>query len=341
MIAPNGAKSNDPDRPIIEDAEVEKPEVCRGEENFVNVKAHTRNGTDAFLAMSLFDPQTGRIVRGGGRIPFRLDAPSDSDIKVVVEGRHTAETIVLPAVRVKDCVVAHQVNVGYRRSVAAPDRVRLIAELAEHPPESAGQPFQPLVPASYEWDFGDGEKETTTDPAIEHSYEGRDQGVAESSFVATVTVKDRSGQQAQGTRLLSFPNIGFVPLVFQNQVALSIGVANADPDQGTHERIWLYHGYSKVVHLERAKLREVVLATGDHAESETFHRDYAPEALLGFSQLDPKQSRTTRDLTELQPTTAGVVRYVELHGRTDDGKEVVGSFSLLPPAQKTQNPGGT
>ena len=317
----------DPNRPVIQRARLEKPEVCRGEEDFLDVAATTANGTDAFLTVSLFHPQTGKIVRGGSRIPFRMDTPSTRDIRVIVEGKNSAQTIILPAVKVKDCVAPRQVRLGYQRSQDAFERIHFVAQLkvSGESPESAAQPFA----TSYEWDFGDGNQQTTNQPAVDHSYEDRDQGVAQSSFLVTVKIKsDR--QEDQGSTVLAFTNLGFVPLTYENKVVLSVGVAPPGPERGESEKIWLYHGYSKSVRLTHAVLREVVIDPSTHAEHETFKRDYAPEVLLGFSEIAAKESRVARDLSGLQPIDAATVRYVEVTGTTSDGKTVVGSFSLLP-----------
>src|SRR5579884_3206871 len=47
--APVASGSSDDRAPIIDEIKVEKPEVCEGEDNLVTVRAHTENGTDAYL----------------------------------------------------------------------------------------------------------------------------------------------------------------------------------------------------------------------------------------------------------------------------------------------------
>jgi hypothetical protein len=324
---PDGGARTDPNRPIIKHAHVQKAEVCRGEENFVEVEAESQNGTNAFLTTTVIHPRTGAFLRGGSHIPLHLDAPSNQELKVIVEGKNSAETITLPAVKVKDCDAPLQVVVKHFHTTEAPERLRFSAELREFP-----EPLEHARVTSYEWDFGDGHQLTTSVPSAEHSYEDRDQGVAESSFVVSVTVKS-SRDDARGSHLISFPNLGFVHLVFDNEVALSVGVAPPGPEKGAAEKIWLYHGYSKPVHIKQATLREVQIDPKAHTERETFKREYAPEVLLGFSEIKPKESQTARDLSGLQPTLDGFVRYVTLSGVTDDGKTAVGIFSLLPPAQ--------
>jgi hypothetical protein len=329
-MVPEAANPEDPNLPIIDAVTVDKTEVCRGEENFLNVKAHTGNGTDAFLTTTMRDPGSPAFLMGRERIPFRLNEPIERPIRVTVEGNMTSKTIELPAIRVKDCVAPRQVLVHVQRTMAAMDRVTLRAELLEHPPAGATEAFQPLVPASYEWDFGDGQKQQTTTASTEHSYENREQNVRQSSFVATVTVKDGQGRAAQGATAIAFPNGAFARLRFKNEVVISIGVKEADPATKTHEQIWLYHGYDKPVRIEDATLIELVRGD-DGTIKETLRRPYSAEKLLGLSELPPGKSSTIRDLTDLQPVAPEAVRHVELRGRSQDGKEASGAFTLLPP----------
>jgi hypothetical protein len=324
----------EPGTPLIDEAVVEKTSVCRGEENHVRVKAHTSDGTDAYLYTSMIDPANGAILRGT-RIPFRQYGTSDEELLIRVEGRNTIRGVALPPVEVRDCVEPKQVILTFSRTFAVPDRARFHVKLIESPPVRAGVPFEPFVPASYEWDFGDGQTAKTSGPEIEHSYEGRLQNVMQSSFVATVTLRDAKGQEARGSCAVAFTNPGFVPLVSEGRVAIGIGVKPLDSGR---ETIWLYHGYQQPVRLDRVTLRETVRDDRGGPERETFSRDYAPGEMLGFNELPAGESRTTRDLHDLAPTAPGAIRYVEVTGRTSDGKPARAEFTLLP--QRTNPQGG-
>jgi hypothetical protein len=321
---PRAANPDDPNLPIIDAISVEKTEVCRGEENFVNLKVHTRNGTDAFLLSRFKDPIDGQFIMAGNRIPFRLNGPVTDPMTVTIEGNMVSQTVAVPSVRVKDCDAANSVNIRIVRTMAVFDRVRLIAEITNKASDGTSAPF---IPTTYEWDFGDGEKQAATIASVDHSYEGREQNVRQSSFQVAVTVKDRNGLQAHGSTVVSFPNPAFGRLYFKNEVTISIGVKEVEPGSTEHEKIWLYHGYNKPVHIEKAFLVEKVSANGETRE--TLRRAYPPQELLGLDDVSPKQSMTLRDLTDLQPKNPGSVRYVELEGRTSDGKFASGSFSLL------------
>ena len=324
--APRVPSPDDPERPLIDSVTVDKREVCRGEENFVTVKAHTRNGTDAYLVTQMLDPGTGRML-SGNRLPFRLTAPPDSPLMVFVRGRGAADRARVPDVRVKDCDAPYHVRVGVRRSSDAPDIVSFSATVEGRGAD--GGLTEPFPPKSFVWELGDGTRETTTAPEIRHSYETRDQGIAESTFLVTVKVAGGDGQTAEGSTSIGFANLGFGSLVTRNQVALSVRVEPGDAKEGRAERISLYHGYSQAARIEAATLRETVI-DADGRERETLRQDHPPARLLGFTEVGAKQIQPVRDLSSLQPTAPTAVRYVDLRGRTSDGKEVIGSFSLLP-----------
>jgi hypothetical protein len=320
----------DPTRPEITRVTVEKRDVCRGEENAIDVVAHDVDGRDEHLRISFDDPSSGRTV-WGSRIPFRLNQPLTRPMRVAVQGHQGVASVEVPHVNVKDCVAAHQVVIELQRTADAADRVKLKAQLIE-PPASDGTSPPALIPVAYRWDFGDGHQETTTGPDAEHSYEGREQNVALASFVASVRLEDRSGNTATGSRAIAFPNAGFTQLSIEGRVLISAGFQDVqvnDVGPAAAERVWLYHGYRRAVRIDNVRLRETVL-DGDQ-ERETMSRDYDPDALLGFRELPPGQSVTTRDLTAIYPSAkdATAVRYLEVRGRSADGKEASGTFTLL------------
>lgn len=329
--APASPPPAEPDQPIIDEVTVDKTAVCRGEENFINVKARTGNGSDAFLAAHFVDPTTHRVL-SGTRIPFRLEDMPERLMEVIVEGRGgTTRVASVPHIDVKDCSVTRRLAVETARLAERPDRVAFVARVMERAAGAAGPAVAAMAPSSYEWDFGDQSMLTTAGPEVEHSYESRDQSAAQSSFVVTVKAKDAAGNEVSGSRSVWFPNAGFLPLVMENRVAISVGVREANAADDAPEQIWLYHGYPSPVRIERVRVRETVLDAPDQPERETMSRDYAPEALLGFSELPRGQSVTSRDLTALQPSAETAVRYVDIVGHAADGRPASGTFTLLRP----------
>jgi hypothetical protein len=303
----------EPGAPVIDEVTVDKTEVCRGEQNFMSIKAHTEDGSDAFLAFSMIDPESGLTVFGS-RIPFRQSAPGDDEILVSVEGKRVTQRVALPAVTVKDCDAPLQASIKVGRGFDAMDRVHLTARLDN---------FE-FAPTRFEWDFGDGQRQTTATPEVDHSYEGRDQSSKQSSFVVQVKISDGGGRQAIGTQGVGFANLGFVPMAFLNEVPIAFGVR--DPKSPSGE-LWLYHGYSQPVRFERVTVRDTRLEGNTRPVAES--RSFVPEEVLGFADLPAHESRTVRGLNALRPSAAGMVRQVDIEGRTADGKLARGSFTLV------------
>jgi PKD domain len=318
----------DPNKPIVDSVTVDKVEVCRGEQNFINVQARTANGTDRFLGARYRDPDTGAYVFGGSRLPFTLEAPPRQPVMITIDGTMAATSVPVPDVVVKDCESPPRLKVRLARAVASPDRIVFTAELVAGKTVGDANAGAVWSPTSYAWDFGDGAVASTPTNHVEHSYEGRLQNVRQSSFVATVDATDAAGHRAGGTAAVAFFNAGFGPLYFHGRVAISTGIR---PDAaGGGETIWLYHGYDQPVVLESATLVETVRADGSARES--FRREYAPAELLGMSNLPAGTSRMVRDLGAYRPTSPNTVREIELRGRTSDGKEAFGGFTLLAAA---------
>lgn len=319
-------RNPDPNLPVIKRAAFEKSSVCRGEQNFLDVDAHTDNGTDAFLRVSFVDPTSGRSVRGGSRIPVRFDQPLKADLQVMIEGNGATTVALAAPFTLRDCAAPRQIDLRHTRSASALDRIHFQALL----PEASAEPGAPATQSeasAYEWDFGDGVKQTTRSSSVDHSYEGREQNVAESSFVVTVTAKTTQGD-VQGSLGLSFPNLGFGPLVFEQKVLLAVGYAPAPAGARTPDKVWLYHGYSKAVRIQHAVLTEVKLEPR-HPQQETLHREYPVETVLESTVIEARQSINARDLSGLRPM-AGFLRHIELSGVTDDGLTVVGAIGLFP-----------
>src|SRR6202142_1617252 len=171
--APRGpppARPSDPP-PIIDEISVEKPEVCSGEENLITVRAHTDNGTDAFLH-SVVDGTMGVSV------PVRLWLDDSGRVQgnhsVTVFGRtNVAATAALPDYRVKDCQPARVVAVEHHlraNSLADFDFVAKIVTLPARGEDSAPAAGDPSTAPSCVWSLADGDTATTPAPAVTHSY---------------------------------------------------------------------------------------------------------------------------------------------------------------------------
>lgn len=310
------------DNIVIEKVEVDKQELCRGEDATVTIVARSVDEEDEYLAYgSLGHPE---LV--GPRFTFKPEESVGVDwMKIFVRGKFGTSVIAsVPPILVKDCQAPLSVVIDYRRLADAQDRALLAARISI-PGDGAGT-FEPVA---YEWDFGDGVRETTATAEVSHSYENRRQTQAYSYFFVTLKARDGAGRVAQGSRSLRFVNLGFRPMLNEDRVVVFASI----DQEGETERVSLYHGAPYPVRLERVTVKDVSTDESG-AEQVIASRDYDAASLLGFSELPAGKSMATRDLGELRPTTADALRIIEVAGRGPGAKRASGSFTLLAPAKE-------
>ena len=97
--------------PVIDGVELEKSEVCDGEENLVTVKAHAPDPEDDAFLHYMVAGSTGRsvVVRGSS------DPGAAAHAEVIAFGRNGVSTSVpLPRFTVKPCKAPHKLLLSYR-----------------------------------------------------------------------------------------------------------------------------------------------------------------------------------------------------------------------------------
>jgi hypothetical protein len=299
--APIAANIASKEGPRIESIDVDKTEVCYGEENFANVRAFDASGSMDRLMVRMSGTR-----EMGFRLPFRINKNGGMQPRsVVVNGPGGPPAVgEIPEVKVKDCELPEQVTIGVRLVDRSPHFFTLSAELLSSP----GAPrFEPV---SYEWDFGDGSKETTKSATVQHSYEGKPQKTRFSYFLMSVTVKDRTGRRVVGSRAYGFPNFGFGTFVDDRRILVHTAGGSRPGVRAEEERIRLYHGYEETVRLERVRSIELDSST----KRELASVEGSPQSLLGVSEISPGKSIPTRDLSALRPSEPNRVRKLELVG---------------------------
>lgn len=306
----------------IDQVEVDKREICRGEEAIVSIRARATDGATEYLNFGVMEQP--ELV--GPRFPLHLkQSLGPGQMRVFARGKAGEVTVAeIPSIQVKDCETPVAVTIGHTRNAAMMDRVWLTAFVALGDKAMNDAPFEPVA---YVWDFGDGKKETTASAAVEHSYEGRLQNTAYTYFFVTVTARDAAGREARGSRSLRFVNLGFGALTRDREVMLFTGVRESPAGD---ERIWLYHGHSRAVRLAHVIVKDVVRDAAGN-ESVTAVTTHAAQSLLGFVDVPAGESRMTRDLNGLRPTDPNMERVVEISGTTENGQTARGAFNLLPP----------
>jgi hypothetical protein len=301
--------SNGP--PVVHEIKLDKDSVCRGELNFINVRASDADGSDAHLRIAL----TG-TVDIGPRIPFRLyeSLTADEMPRIKVEGSGLGEVFMpLPPLTVKDCDEPQLAQLDIRTVGASTDEWRFSTRVTrgEH------------AAVSYEWEFGDGTRETTREPTVTHSYRYRSQDKRYASFVTTVTLRDAHGKPLTATGLVSMSNPAFGLLHRHGEVA--VFARRTEAADGEH--VQLYHAHHAPVKLERVAVRLRPVGGGAELPLGSFD---APE-VLGIEHMIPGEPK------EVLPQLGGLplpdhrplLLVFELSGTSTDSFPLNGMFSLL------------
>jgi hypothetical protein len=325
--------------PVIDEIKWEKPEVCSGEENLITVRAHTVNGTDAFLHY-LVDGQMGSSV------PLRLWLGEDGEVKgqhfVRVFGRtNTPVTVPLPSYKVLDCQPRRMVAIEQRLRSNSWSDFDFVARVITLPATGARThavgSAEPLVPASYVWSFGDGEGATTPTALTSHDYEGRRQDSLYSYFTVRVEIRGKTGEPLIGRTSLSLMNSAFESFAQKGVVALLISLdprfPELDSDGRVTQHVRLWHNRPDPVTLERA----TVVRFFETGAGQTKPEPIDVTSLLGTSTIPPgKEGITTTVILDTVADPGVFSATYHLAGKSQDGHPAMGSFSVMrPPARPT------
>ncbi|WP_437301030.1 hypothetical protein [Sorangium sp. So ce426] len=316
------APAEDP-APVIDEIEVEKPEVCAGEENLITVRSHTTNGTDEYLH--------GVIgTRAGSRVPLRIWPDTDGSYEmpaISVFGRNNAVTqIEVPRYKVNACKPERIVVVTHRLQPSTPGEFELTAQIVDVgiKDNPAARPFKP---ASYAWVFDDGGSEETKAPFVTHSYERRPQTTLVSEFLIRVEVKSEAGEKLTGRTLLQIPNMMFQDLAERGIVTIA---ATPTPRFPKQDGDGVVRQTFRLWHHRDAPVRIDTVTAVRHfagASSASPHE----EASLGLTEIPPGQGVDVEvKLDTAREPDVFTITYV-LEGETAEGHAARGTFSLMKP----------
>ncbi len=319
--------------PIIDGIEVEKDEVCSGEENLVRIRAHTPDGTDAFLHYVVGNAT-------GAAAPLRVFRNPDGTYElpqVAVFGRNNVVTRApLPAFRVKDCEPLRAVYVQSRSLANAPSEFEFFARIVDLGAKTTPD-APPFRPKRYRWSFGDGADETTATPIVAHSFRGRPQNALYSQLLVAVEVSGEDGTKLAGRTSIELLNASFED--FEKKRIVSISAApeprfpEVSKDGVVRQAFHLSHQRPTPVRIDRVR----AVRHFNHAEPSP--PESAPvEGALGLGEIAPGEG-TTVSLsldTRREPDVFSIT--YELEGVSPEGYPVRGSFSLMrPPPPPTKD----
>ena len=338
---PDRAEADPP--PIIDEIQVEKPEVCSGEENLVTVRAHTVDGTDAFLHYVI----DGEM---GSSVPLRLWLGDSGR----VEGHHfvrvfgktnSAVTVPLPSYVVKDCQPTRIAGIQQHlrsNSWGDFDFVASVVTLPPRGPRGGGAPdggapdgAKAFSPTSYRWSFGDGETATTAGPVASHSYEGRAQETLYSYFTVRVEVRADDGERVIGRTTLPLVNPAFEALARKGVVQLLVALDPRFPELGSDgrvvQRVRLWHARPDPVTIEHATMTRYF----ESAAGATAAQSVDVAGLLGGVTVPPGRDGLTTAVVLDTIADPGVFSITyRLAGHSREGLPVAGSFSVMRPPRR-------
>jgi hypothetical protein len=323
--APPPAEMDGPP-PVIDEIRLEKTSVCKGESVLVTVKAHDPRGADR-------DPFIGYVIDGhpGQSLPipyFGLGHKNQATPRVVMvygKDNRSWTTKEIPPVEVRDCEVKRSAKITYSLVPNRQDEFRFKVELRARP----GQPA--FTPQSYQWDFGDGAAETTTEPFAQHSYLHRPQTAIGSTFLITVAITSAEGEKLVGREGLSLQNHYFIQRDPQNKhyVGLVIELEPRFPERGSdgymRQDVFIWHHDKDPVHITKVVSNDYT-NQGDQLP-EVKHD---PAAFLGTADIPPSGITLKAALDPGEQEYIVYRRFV-LEGQASDGVKVYGSFSLMTP----------
>lgn len=325
----------EPAAPIVDAVLVEKQEVCSGEDNLITVRAHTPDGTDAYLHYTVGNGT-------GQRVPIRVWRNDDGSYEippVTVFGRdNVATTVRVPPYRVKDCEPERLVQVLSRRLPNSEDDFEFLAQVVERPVPPGRPAPPPFVPARYVWTFDDAPPETSTAPVVTHTFTG---APAEAAMylqhLVRVDVYDAKGRQVTGRSSLQRLNTSFENFDKKGVVTLlAVGTPRfpvLDADGKVRQRFRLYHHFKGPVRLTRVTAIRAFQPAPDgppppeQVDETTLPVDVIPEG-------PGAEVEVTLD-TKAEPQTFALTYALE--GSLADGHPARGTFSIMrPPPRPTK-----
>jgi hypothetical protein len=327
---PPGSAAEQEPAPVIDEITVEKPEVCAGEENLITVRAHTPNGTDAFLHYAVGRTQ-------GRSVPLRIWPEPDGSYEkptISVFGRNNVATRVeVPPYRVKDCKPARNAVIAARLSANTEAEYEFAAKIVEvgAKDDPKAKPFKPV---SYRWRFGDGATKTTTEARAVHSYEERPQETFVSDYLVEVEVRSESGDKLVGRAALELLNT-----IFENYAQRGIVTIMATPtprfpelgsDGRVHQSFRLWHHRDAPVRIKKLFAVRHYIETSDNSPPESVDVG----STLGSGEIPPGHGADVDIVLDTQSEPDVFTITYSLEGETAEGAPARGSFSLMRPPPK-------
>jgi hypothetical protein len=338
-VAATDTKDGESLKPIIDAVEVEKPQVCLGEENLITVHAHTAGHTEDDYLHYRGGSGTGRFIVYRGERPEPAASGQTSDTltqPIGVFGRGNVATFTQASYRVKDCKVDHKLLLKY---TLLPNTIAEFGFAARIIPFGTQVRFNAV---RYEWDFGDGKVVNTTKPEATHDFTEHLHAHLFESFLITATAIDASGKRLVGRAGIELPSHYFHNLQTNCMVTLLVRMTPRMPQMDIHgvvtQSYRLWHFDPQPIEVTALFKREVTVeslyanpvGSASH-QAGGLHEEKVPDisAILGTTVIPPSGIEFTLHLDTKQSPLVAIDYHVE--GVTSTGLRVRGQFPLMRP----------
>lgn len=316
--------------PVIDAVQVEKDEVCEGEENLVTVRAHTKDGNDAFLHYTIAG-------EAGAQVPVRAylgrDGKAPPQYAVAFSKDNIAARVEVPTYTVKSCRPARILLVTMRMLPNSVDEREFTATVRS-------QEGAPFTPAWYEWSFGDDTYDVTPGPVAVHDYSKSPQKTAFTDLLVKVKAIDGSGQSVEGRYPLHIRNIAFAARQ-RGMVAIFAEPTPRFPTMGpdgiVRQKFRLWHAEDVPVQITGATRSRLLMAASPGSAPpvpEAVAVDHA--RLLQHADIPPGAVREESLEYDFGADAAAYAVTFEIQGVTPAGMQARGNLTLLrPPPRPT------
>jgi len=318
--------------PVIDEIVVEKPSVCEGEENLITVRAHDPAGNDGGLRC-LINGQAGFAV------PVRAwnndedpNAPPRS-VQVLADNGGFV-TVPIPDYQIHECTPAARLRLSSSLMPNSTGEYRFQTKIIMSVPPGTEQPksyaMADFHATRFQWDFGDGEKQTTDSGYVIHSYEFRRQDSHFSYYVVSVVASDDKGRSLAARYSLEIMNPAYEELHVKGIVKIMSHMTPRFPEIGSDGKVRqvvrLWHFRSEPITVTR------LTAYYYSRSSEELGSSPVPAGeLLGTDRLPPGQGISVQVVLDTEDNAElGFITY-DVQGTTADGQHAMGTFSIMRP----------
>jgi hypothetical protein len=325
----NGGNKNPENTSPIAAITLEKTRVCEGEENLVRVHLRTPIPEQTRVYVG---HESGTLVPVKAWLNEQNQAPETLVRVDVGDGKVFTQKV--PRYTVEKCKPKARVAITRTLLPNSTDEYQFRVLVKQ--PENDTRKI-----VDYHWYFGDDERSDGSD-VVTHNYEHRSQDTEFSYFLVAVDVVLDNGDHLYGRHSVElnnlahhFDNLGFVMLFPHFTPRFPV----ENEDGVVEQTVRLRHYHKESVVLQRAKIVTSYLDDNrrdskEHSVKKNQEEEVDPASIVGTKEIPDGKGVEfqVRMDTKLHPGIAYQTFFLE--GKTDSGKPVRGSFSVLRPPPK-------